>query len=77
MPLYEYTCRRCDHSFELLVKRWDSVVRCPACQDSDVEKQLSSFSCITPSAPPTPCASGCCAVDRCQGARDCASSNRG
>jgi putative FmdB family regulatory protein len=70
MPLYEYACRRCGHSFELLVKRWDSAVSCPACQDRDVEKQLSSFSCITKSAPPTPCDSGHCDTTRC-GARDC------
>ncbi len=71
MPLYEYVCSSCGHAFELLVRRWDSAAGCPACQSRDVEKQLSSFSCISPSAPPTPCAGGGCDAARCREAGGC------
>jgi putative FmdB family regulatory protein len=39
MPLYEYTCRKCDHTFEALVFDGDEV-QCPQCQGSRVERQL-------------------------------------
>ena len=31
MPLYEYACRKCDHTFEALVFG-DEAVECPECQ---------------------------------------------
>jgi putative FmdB family regulatory protein len=42
MPLYEYTCRGCRHTFEALV-RDATVPVCPACQNPDVERLLSLF----------------------------------
>ncbi|MCJ7680784.1 MAG: zinc ribbon domain-containing protein [Candidatus Aminicenantes bacterium] len=44
MPLYEYRCRSCRHSFEQLVsisKAGD--VSCPNCRAKNIEKRVSSF----------------------------------
>lgn len=40
MPLYEYTCQECDHTFETLVFAGDKV-ECPECQSDDLERLLS------------------------------------
>ena len=42
MPIYEYVCGQCDNRFETLVRN-GSVVECPSCQCTTVEKQLSVF----------------------------------
>lgn len=47
MPLFEYHCHRCDHTFEELVRRSALAVamRCPKCERPDqVEKKLGTFS---------------------------------
>jgi len=45
MPIYQYACPHCQHSFEKLV-RSDTVVACPQCGATDVDK------CVTaPQAP--------------------------
>jgi putative FmdB family regulatory protein len=43
MPIYEYTCKACDRSFEELVLRRsdEDQVRCPACHGRKVEKRVS------------------------------------
>ena len=63
MPLYEYSCRKCDHTFEALVFG-DEAVECPECQGKRVERLLSvparphssttslPTSCGDPSLPP-------------------------
>lgn len=40
MPLYEYTCRRCDHAFEALVFDGDTV-ECPQCQSTKLKRLMS------------------------------------
>jgi putative FmdB family regulatory protein len=40
MPLYEYTCQKCEHTFEALVFG-SEVVQCPECQTERVERLLS------------------------------------
>jgi putative FmdB family regulatory protein len=40
MPIFDYKCRACGHTFEALV-RGDAQPVCPSCQAADVEKQLS------------------------------------
>ena len=40
MPLYEYTCRGCNQSCELLV-RTDEVPVCPHCGKPTLDKQMS------------------------------------
>lgn len=42
MPIFEYTCEKCNYRFDRLVLRADSDVKCPLCQ-SEVKKLFSSF----------------------------------
>jgi putative FmdB family regulatory protein len=42
MPLYEYRCADCQHDFELLVRE-QTVLACPSCKSTHLEKQLSVF----------------------------------
>jgi putative FmdB family regulatory protein len=41
MPLYEYVCQKCDHSFEALIFGADDDTTCPKCESQKVEKQFS------------------------------------
>ena len=68
MPLYEYSCSRCEHSFEALVFNGEAV-ECPQCHEQDVNRLLSvpakpraesqalPMGC-DPKLPP--CGPGCC-----------------
>ena len=63
MPLYEYECQQCHHHFELLVRE-QTVLACPSCQSTELEKQLSVFAVgadspgfSASSAPAGPCGS--------------------
>jgi putative FmdB family regulatory protein len=41
MPLYDYTCRKCSHTFDVIVTtRTIDSVRCPECQGDDLERLL-------------------------------------
>ena len=62
MPLYEFACQKCEHTFEELVFDGD-VVACPQCHGEKVDKLLSvpgrpvtaglpMSSCGDPSLPP-------------------------
>ncbi len=46
MPLYEYHCRKCGKSFELLrrMQEADRGLECPHCRSTRVERQFSTFS---------------------------------
>ena len=41
MPIYEYRCEPCDHTFETLIRGASDVARCPKCGNIDVAKQFS------------------------------------
>jgi putative FmdB family regulatory protein len=41
MPVYEYRCRDCGATFEVLVRDGDAVV-CPQCGSSSLSKLLSA-----------------------------------
>ncbi len=45
MPLYEYHCRDCGATFEMLrrIKDADSDLECPKCGSTEVERQFSTF----------------------------------
>jgi len=43
MPIYEYTCTKCETGFEAIVSRHDEKAPCPKCGAKEVEKQLSGF----------------------------------
>ncbi len=42
MPIYEYQCKQCRHSFEYLVLRTSTPAECPTCKSSDLEKLISA-----------------------------------
>lgn len=42
MPIHEYACRDCQRDFEVLV-RHDTVLQCPACRSTSLERRLSVF----------------------------------
>ncbi len=46
MPLYEYLCLHCGHTFERLrpMREADADLQCPACASKKVERVLSAFS---------------------------------
>ena len=46
MPIYEYRCRDCGKSYEMLsgMQEADKDLECPECHSHAVERQLSSFS---------------------------------
>lgn len=46
MPIYEYSCSKCGHEFETLV-RFSSVPDCPSCHSTELEKKLSVFATTT------------------------------
>ena len=41
MPIYEYRCEPCDHTFETLVRGSGDVAHCPQCGGIDLAKQFS------------------------------------
>lgn len=41
MPLYEYHCEPCDHTFETLVRSQSDAAHCPKCGGIDLVKQFS------------------------------------
>ena len=42
MPIYEYTCETCGHSFEHLVLGGSEPSGCPACQGDRICRMLSA-----------------------------------
>lgn len=41
MPLYEYTCRKCSHTFEEFVPTAGSAeVHCPECQGAELDRLI-------------------------------------
>lgn len=68
MPLYEYACRKCDHTFETLVLDGEEV-ECPECHSDRLERLLSlpakprsESSSLPIACDPKlpPCGPGCC-----------------
>jgi putative FmdB family regulatory protein len=46
MPIFDFTCNQCDHSFESLVLGESDRIRCPDCGSSAVLRiTVSLFSC--------------------------------
>ena len=42
MPLFEYTCRACEHSFEALVTaRTTTALKCPKCESDALDPLIS------------------------------------
>ncbi len=73
MPLFEYNCKKCDKSFEILQRNNKKVI-CPNCGGTSLEKLFSVFSkgasselpsCegSVPSCAPSRCGTGTCGMD--------------
>jgi putative FmdB family regulatory protein len=64
VPLYEYSCTKCDHEFEALVFDGETV-ECPQCHGSRLERRFS-----VPARPLScdrdlpPCGPGCCRLPK-------------
>ncbi len=44
MPIYEYSCRKCGHVFEALLKNAaEAPPSCPDCGSAKLEKRFSAF----------------------------------
>lgn len=45
MPIYEYVCESCNHEFEELARSPSDrdAMKCPACESSEVARELSVF----------------------------------
>jgi putative FmdB family regulatory protein len=41
MPIYEYRCEPCEHSFETLIRHAGDAAHCPKCGTTHVSKQFS------------------------------------
>ena len=59
MPIFEYNCCNCHHSFETIILSAREKVSCPKCESSAVEKQLSVFSSPGSQSEKTVSAGGC------------------
>jgi putative FmdB family regulatory protein len=49
MPIFEYACQQCAHTFEVLV-RASTVPECPHCHSTQLDKQLSVVGRVSGSA---------------------------
>ena len=73
MPIYEYSCKKCDKSFEILQRKNEKVI-CPTCGGSSLQKLFSTFASGSSSGPssndsiPAPahgsCGTGCCGMNK-------------
>jgi putative FmdB family regulatory protein len=70
MPLYEYTCQKCEHDFEALVRKGESPA-CPQCESQRLTKRFSvpaapqSGSSSLPIAGGPSCGSPSCGLGQC------------
>jgi len=66
MPIFEYRCRECGATFEVLVSASRSAAPCKNCGSQNVEQLLSVFAVVGASsaaaAEPGPC--GACGAPR-------------
>ena len=60
MPIFEYTCRRCNHRFETIVLSNAEKINCPECSSVAVQKQLSVFSSPSSAKESVPSSGGGC-----------------
>lgn len=58
MPIYEYSCSKCGHEFELLV-RSSTIPDCPSCHSTALEKRLSVFATAGAKSEAAPASAPC------------------
>lgn len=49
MPLREFSCQKCQHVFEALIRETDQDVVCPLCGSKELKKLISKFAATTKS----------------------------
>jgi len=59
MPIFEYLCDGCGAKFEKLVRRSEDTTLCPACGDSHVTTQYSTFAARANGVAKEPSMGGC------------------
>lgn len=59
MPIFEYTCKDCNHPFEALVFGKDKA-SCPNCQSKNLASELSVFAVQAKGPSAAPMGSGAC-----------------
>ncbi|MBZ0156411.1 MAG: zinc ribbon domain-containing protein [Alphaproteobacteria bacterium] len=52
MPIYEYSCKKCNEVFSVFqsMNASEKDTKCPKCGSNDVVKKISSFSCCSPAS---------------------------
>jgi putative FmdB family regulatory protein len=43
MPIYEYECKSCGHSFERIMKVGEETPTCPACGANQPQRRITPF----------------------------------
>jgi putative FmdB family regulatory protein len=57
MPIFDFVCRKCEHSFETLIQNGEDA-ECPKCHATQLERLLS-----VPARPIVPASAGACSAD--------------
>jgi len=67
MPIYEYKCGKCGHSFDHLARTLsDTARKCPKCGARNPVKQLSTFSAsVAGKSAGSSCPTGTCPTGTC------------
>jgi putative FmdB family regulatory protein len=67
MPIYEYQCRKCGHSFDHLARTLQAPPpKCPKCGARNPVKQLSTFSAsVSGGGNASACPTGTCPTGTC------------
>jgi putative FmdB family regulatory protein len=50
MPIYEYLCQKCEHTFSIVmtISEYETKkIMCPECKSKEVKRQISSVQTIT------------------------------
>ena len=74
MPIYEYTCKSCQKTFDHLARTMssDSAVKCPECGSPKTERALSVFAVGGPAEQKSAAPSAGPGCGRCGGPGPCA-----
>ena len=67
MPIYEFKCRKCDHTFEILVRNRNEkeTVACPECRSKKTQRLMSAFAGRVGNTSAGGASCGSCSATRC------------
>lgn len=66
MPIYEYQCKKCGHTFDYLARTLaDTARKCPKCGARNPQKQYATFSTSEGSHSSASCPTGTCPTATC------------